>query len=110
VISSPRFITLAEIARDRCYDLTDPRALANCREWLRRKGLRSTGGGRFNREQYLVVMERLDRTPKAKATEAQQRARALNLAHGRQQVRVSHAATVNGAADSSQGNSIAGAR
>jgi hypothetical protein len=109
-VTSPRFITLAEIARDRCYDLADPRALANCREWLRRKGLRSTGGGRFNREHYLVVMERLERTPKPKATQAQQRARALNLAHGRQQVRLSHAATVSGAASSDQFNSVEGAR
>lgn len=81
---APRYITLTEIARDRCYDLSDPRALSNCREWLRRKGLRSTGGARFNRAQYLAVMDRLDRAPKPKPTPAQRRARAANLAYGRE--------------------------
>ncbi|MDQ3169022.1 MAG: hypothetical protein M3Q55_02650 [Acidobacteriota bacterium] len=116
-MTSPRFITLTEIAVDRCYDLSDPRALSNCREWLRRKGLRSTGGGRFNRAQYLAVMDRVERTPKAKATAAQQQARALNLSRGRlqllrsrvsrQSVRDVHAGSVADADAARRGNTVA---
>jgi len=103
-MTAPRFITLEEIARDRCYDLSHPRALANCREWLRRQGLRSTGGGRFNRAQYLAVMERVERAPTPKPTAAQRRARAANLAYGRQLlVSRRHGASVAPSSSSAKG-------
>lgn len=88
----PRYILLKEIAVDRCYDPSDPRALGNCREWLRRHGLRSTGGGRYNRAQYLAVMDRVERTPKPKPSALQKATRLRNLGRGRgRQARTSDA-------------------
>jgi hypothetical protein len=65
------YLTLLEIARDLRYD--GPRAEANCREWLRRRGIRpSLKRGLFRRDLIEAALDREERGFKPSPSRSEQ--------------------------------------